>query len=201
MVSHSFKLFCMVTNDRDISGFVFFWKILLIDKWKIHMQKTVKTFHVFTDQCRIISCHKSLRALCWFQKICGIFTTDFRISIVILHASKKKSVWFSSKLEWLIPWQSLLVYVEWSLSVSERKDLCCYWETDHLFCLCKSKVETLIILEKRCYNIGIPCHCFSSCTYIFFSKLLVCRLEGKRQIWTIWTTTFQKKKKEKEKKS
>lgn len=47
MVLHSFLLFCMVINDRAISGFVFSEKNLLIDKWKIHMQKTVKTSHVF----------------------------------------------------------------------------------------------------------------------------------------------------------
>lgn len=130
----------------------------------------------FTDQCRIISCHKSLRALCWFQKIPGIFTTDFRISIVILHASKK-SAWFSSNL---IPWQSLLVYVKWSQSLSERKNLSS-GKTDHLLCLCKSKGETLIILEKKWhYNVVTICHLFRSCTYIFFSKLLVGRAERKQ---------------------
>lgn len=98
-------------------GFTFLYVILHGNKWQRHFwlcffsekfclwtngksthRRLSRLFMYFTDQCRIISYHKSLRALCWFQKIPGIFTTDFRISIVILHASKKKVL--GSHLSW-----------------------------------------------------------------------------------------------------
>lgn len=79
--------------------FSFFWNILLIDKWKIHMQKIVETFQgISLTNAESFLATNPQGLSPGFKKIPGIFTTGFRISIAILHASKKKVL--GSHLTW-----------------------------------------------------------------------------------------------------
>jgi len=100
--SHGFTFLYVILHGNKWQRyfwFSFFWNILLIDKWKTHMQKTIETFQGIS----LTSTESFLATNPWgfypgLKKIPGIFTSDFRISIVILHASKKKVL--GSHLTW-----------------------------------------------------------------------------------------------------